>query len=298
MAATPLPRRTPQSAHRASIGPARLRVRWDRVNVLLALVVVLATVVTHAVVVAISDNLKAATAKPAASMAVEVSEPAAKTQRQCPPPARDIIHTAPTVPGDGDAIARTVALTFDDSPGPSTSAILDILRQGGVRATFFVIGQQAAAEPEMLRRIAADGHALGDHTWSHRTPSLRAGWKSAMLAKEIERTNQAILNATGLRPCLFRPPGGVVKGASRVTRTAGLSMILWSVDPRDWAAPPSKKFAPVIQKRVAAGLKEEHPVILLHDGGGNRVATVAALAGIISDYRSHGYRFVTLDELG
>jgi peptidoglycan/xylan/chitin deacetylase (PgdA/CDA1 family) len=74
-------------------------------------------------------------------------------------------------------------------------------------------------------------------------------------------------------------------------------MILWSVDPRDWSAPPSKKFAPVIQKRVEAGLEQEHPVILLHDGGGNRVATVAALAGIINDYRSHGYRFVTLDEL-
>lgn len=73
-------------------------------------------------------------------------------------------------------------------------------------------------------------------------------------------------------------------------------MILWSVDTRDWAAPPNKKFAPVIQKRAAAGLEQKHPVILLHDGGGNRVATVAALVGIINDYRSHGYRFVTLEE--
>jgi peptidoglycan/xylan/chitin deacetylase (PgdA/CDA1 family) len=73
-------------------------------------------------------------------------------------------------------------------------------------------------------------------------------------------------------------------------------VILWSVDTRDWAAPANKKFAPVIQKRAAAGLEQEHPVILFHDGGGTRTATVAALSGIINDYRSHGYRFVTLDE--
>ena len=298
MAATPPPRRTPQTPNRASIGPARLRVRWDRVNVLIALVAVLATVVTHAIVVAISDSLKAATDKPPPPTVVEMAEPAAKRQHECPPPATHIIHAAPAVPGDSDASARTVALTFDDGPGQSTSAVLDVLRQSGVRATFFVIGRQATAEPEMLRRITADGHALGDHTWSHRTPSVRAGWRSGTLAKEIQRTNQAIFDATGLKPCLFRPPGGVVKGASKVSHAAGLSMILWSVDPRDWAAPHSRKFAPVIQRRVAVGLKEEHPVILLHDGGGNRVATVTALAGIISDYRAHGYRFVTLDEHG
>ena len=189
-----------------------------------------------------------------------------------------------------------MALTFDDGPGPATPAVLDVLAQSGVRATFFVVGQRAAAEPEMLRRIVAGGHALGDHTWSHHTPSPRTGWKHRTLSREIERTKEAIFSATGLKPCLFRPPGGVIKGARTVTRAAGLSMILWSVDPRDWSAPPSNKFAPVIQKRVAAGLEQEHPVILLHDGGGNRLATVAALAGIINDYRSHGYRFVTLDE--
>jgi peptidoglycan/xylan/chitin deacetylase (PgdA/CDA1 family) len=71
-------------------------------------------------------------------------------------------------------------------------------------------------------------------------------------------------------------------------------MILWSTDPRDWAASASKKSASVIRKRVAAGLTEEHPVILLHDGGGNRSATVATLQGIIDDYRARGYEFVTL----
>jgi peptidoglycan/xylan/chitin deacetylase (PgdA/CDA1 family) len=106
------------------------------------------------------------------------------------------------------------------------------------------------------------------------------------------------LAATGLKPCLFRPPGGIVKGARQATHTAGLSMILWSTDPRDWAVSASKKSASVIRKRVSAGLHEQHPVILLHDGGGNRSATVAALQGIIDDYRARGYQFVTLAEPG
>jgi peptidoglycan/xylan/chitin deacetylase (PgdA/CDA1 family) len=200
------------------------------------------------------------------------------------------------VRGDPSA-ARTVALTFDDGPGTATPQVLDVLRAASVRATFFVIGQDAAANPEVLQRIVADGHVLGDHTWSHRIPSVAAGWKRSRLAGEIERTRRAIFDATGLEPCLFRPPGGVVKGAETVAHAAGLSMILWSVDTRDWA--PSKdlkKFATIIRKRAELGLTEEHPVILLHDGGGNREATVIALPEIINDYRAHGYRFVTLDQ--
>ena len=92
-----------------------------------------------------------------------------------------------------------------------------------------------------------------------------------------------------------------MKGAESVTRAAGLSMVLWSVDTRDWSVPSkddNKKFATVIRKRAALGLTQEHPVILLHDGGGNREATVAALQEIINDYRAHGYRFVTLNQSG
>ena len=299
MAATLQPRRTTQTSTTASNAPGRLRVRWDRVSILVALVVIFTTVIAYSVVDVITGDPKPEATKPSPS--IEVAKQATNTDKnntpnECPQPAAKIIHTAPAVTGESDATARTVALTFDDGPGPATPAVLDVLAQSGGPATFFVVGQRATAEPEILRRIVAGGHALGDHTWSHQTPGPRTGWKHQTLSREIERTKEAIFSATGLKPCLFRPPGGVVKGARSVTRTAGLSMILWSVDPRDWSAPPSKKFAPVIQKRVAAGLEQQHPVILLHDGGGNRVATVAALAGIINDYRSHGYQFVTLDE--
>ena len=296
MAATPTPGRTAQ-AGRAPVGRAQLRVRWDRVSVLLALVAVLAMVVTHAVVGAVRGNPGAVAPKPAP---VQASDKGASAPRpECPPATTAIIRTAPAVQGEAGAPLRTVALTFDDGPGRSTPAVLDILRQAQVPATFFVVGKEVAAEPEMLRRVLAEGHALGNHTWSHKMPREASGWNPRTLASEIERTRRAVVDAAGLKPCLFRPPGGIVKGAGKVSRNAGLSVILWSIDTRDWADPPTgdKNFATVIRKRAAAGLTEEHPVILLHDGGGDRAATVAALPGIIEDYRAHGYRFVTLDKM-
>jgi peptidoglycan/xylan/chitin deacetylase (PgdA/CDA1 family) len=296
VAATPLPGHTTQTASRASVGRAQLHVRWDRVSVLFALIAVLAVVVAHAVVVAVRGDPGAVAAKPAS---IQASDRPAAAQQECSRPATGAIHAAPALHKDAAAPSRTVALTFDDGPGPWTPAVLDVLQQAQVPATFFVVGKSAAAEPEMLRRVLADGHALGNHTWSHRVPSAATGWNRATLAKEIERTSQVILDAVGRMPCLFRPPGGVVKGAAKVSRAAGLSVILWSVDTRDWADRRAgvNDFARVIRKRAAAGLAEEHPVILLHDGGGDRAATVAALPGIIEDYRAHGYRFVTLGKI-
>ena len=293
MAATRQAERKPQTVSPAAARPVRLRVRWDRVSVLVALLAILTTVTVHAVISAVQDGLRAMSAEPQppAETTVAVAQQAPEAHHKCPSPGAAVVHTAPAV---ADATVRTVALTFDDGPGPATPAVLDILHRNGVHATFFVIGQRVAAEPGMVQRIAADGHALGNHSWSHHIPSTKAGWKRSTVTAEIERTNRAILAATGLKPCLFRPPGGIVKGARRATHTAGLSMILWSTDPRDWAASASKKSALVIRKRVAAGLTEEHPVILLHDGGGNRSATVAALQVIIDDYRARGYQFVTL----
>ena len=323
MASTPQPGRTTKTTQRVPVSRPPLRVRWDRVNVLVALVIVVVTVLVHTLVVAIRDNLAAVVPPPAATKvsdappattqapeapATQAPEaPATPTQtapappeinphQACPSPASGAIRTAPVRRGAADQLQRTVALTFDDGPGPSTPEVLDVLQQHGVTATFFVVGRNAAAEPEMLQRIVAEGHVLGNHTWSHHIPSANAGWKASTLNREIERTRRAIVNATGRGPCLFRPPGGITKGARAVTRAAGLSMIMWSVDARDWSVPPNTKFAPAIQSRAATGLKEEHPVVLLHDGGGNQAATVAALPGIINDYRSRGYQFVTLAE--
>jgi peptidoglycan/xylan/chitin deacetylase (PgdA/CDA1 family) len=293
VAATPLPRTT-QAASRASAGRGQLRVRWDRVSVLSALVAVLTMVVAHTVVVAVRDDTRA---PPATTAPIQAADHPPTAQHECPTPTAGIIHTAPPVRATADASPRTVALTFDDGPGAATPQVLDVLQRAGVHATFFVVGQRAAADPEMLRRITAGGNVLGDHTWSHHIPKATAGWNSSRLAREMEHTRRPIVDGTGLQPCLFRPPGGIVKGAVTVIRAAGLSMVLWSVDTRDWAVPSrgNGTFASVIRNRAALGLSQEHPVILLHDGGGNREATVAALEGIINDYRAHGYQFVTLD---
>jgi peptidoglycan-N-acetylglucosamine deacetylase len=295
VAATPLTGGTTQTASRASVSHAQLRVRWDRVSVLFGLIAVLGIVVAHTVVLAVRGDPRA----PAATTApIQAADHPAKAQHECPAPATGVVRTAPAVRDQADASSRTVALTFDDGPGPATPQVLDVLQRAGVQATFFVVGQHAAANPEILRRIIAGGNALGDHSWSHHIPKVAAGWNPRKLAREIEHTRRAIFDATGLQPCLFRPPGGIVKGAETVTRAAGLSMVLWSVDTRDWSVPSkgTGKFASVIRKRAARGLTEEHPVILLHDGGGDREATIAALQEIINDYRAHGYQFVTLDE--
>jgi peptidoglycan/xylan/chitin deacetylase (PgdA/CDA1 family) len=320
VAATLLPDRTSQISRPAPVGQAQLQVRWDRVSVLFALLVVLAMVTAHAVISAVRDDPQTSAATQAATQAAtpavtQAATPAAtqattpattpspiqaaneppKAEGPCPTPAKGVVRTAPAVSDQSDASRRTVALTFDDGPAPATPQVLDVLKRARVRATFFVVGQNAAANPEMLRRIIADGHALGDHSWSHHIPRSSVGWNRGKLTREIKHTRRVIIEATGLQPCVFRPPGGVVKGTQSVVRKAGLSMILWSVDTRDWAGSShGEKFARVIRKRAALGLTEKHPVILLHDGGGNRSATVAALPGIIDDYRDRGYRFVTL----
>jgi peptidoglycan/xylan/chitin deacetylase (PgdA/CDA1 family) len=189
---------------------------------------------------------------------------------------------------------RTVALTFDDGPDIWTLKVLQVLHDERVHASFFVIGNKASARPAIIHRIVKEGHLVGNHTWSHHTPSTRVGWSTGKLRVELARTSGRVQKVTSRPLCLFRPPGGVVKGARRVSRAAGLSIVLWSVDTRDWST-RRESDATLVRKRASRGLHQRNPVILLHDGGGNRAATVAALPGIISDYRSHGYRFVTLD---
>jgi peptidoglycan/xylan/chitin deacetylase (PgdA/CDA1 family) len=223
---------------------------------------------------------------------------AASVKQVCGPPSTSVVRTAPASAGTAQAAGpRTVALTFDDGPGEWTPGVLAILREKSVHATFFVVGEQVSSHPDALRAVASGGHLIGDHTWSHHTPSVSAGWDPARLTREIERTRRAILKVTGQQPCVFRPPGGVEKGAGAVSRKAGMSMVLWSVDTRDWSGHGAgdPDFASRIRERAREGLTQEHPVILMHDGGGNRAATVAALGGTIDDFRARGYQFVRLD---
>jgi peptidoglycan-N-acetylglucosamine deacetylase len=226
---------------------------------------------------------------------VHNQSPAAAGSTRCPRPAPAAVGLAP---GSG----RTVALTFDDGPSPYTSALLDLLHADGVHATFFMIGSQLAGQAGAVARVAAEGHLIGDHTWHHSYPSaVPGGWTAAYLRAELLTTRSALTQITGNPVCWFRPPGGDMPTTLLPTaRSLGFSVALWSVDPRDWQlqSQPGRTAAAItdqIVARVSVGLSQQHPVILMHDGGGRRGDTVAAVARIIALYRAHGYRFVRLD---
>lgn len=185
---------------------------------------------------------------------------------------------------------KVVALTFDDGPWPNSSAqILDILQQHDVKGTFFIVGRALQSFPEVAQRMVAEGHAIGNHTWNHRT--ARANPQAA--AHEIDNTAALMERTLGIKTRLYRPPGGVLNnGLDQYAQGKGYTTVMWSTDTLDWRRPQSQ----TIVQRVLNGV---HPgdIILLHDGGGDRRSTVAALPRIITELQKRGYRFVTVPEL-
>ncbi|WP_204366453.1 polysaccharide deacetylase family protein [Nocardiopsis baichengensis] len=185
-----------------------------------------------------------------------------------------------------------VALTFDDGPlPPYTGQVLDVLDRYGVPATFFCVGMTALAHPEELVRMREGGHALGNHTWSHPFLPELSGQE---LREQFGRTGASVAEASGgPPPSLFRPPYGartpeVVGRLQRLRATT----VLWDVAPDDWTMPGSETIARTVLDGVQPG-----SVVLLHDGGGDRSETVAALPPIIEGLLERGYRFVTVDTL-
>ena len=182
---------------------------------------------------------------------------------------------------------KVVALTIDDGPSPVyTPRILRILRRYGVTASFSMIGLNAAAYPGVAREVAAAGHMIVNHTWSH----YNLGYMSAAgVQDEIARATDAIHAATGERPGMFRAPYGVWPPAvfSYCAR-AGLTPLAWSVDPRDWSRPGVRAIVRTIVSGTRTG-----SVILEHDGGGNRSQTVTALKIWLPRLLDAGYQFTT-----
>jgi len=194
--------------------------------------------------------------------------------------------------------SRRIALTFDDGPNPPfTPQLLDELRAGRARATFFDEGEAAQADPADVRREVADGMAIGSHSFSH-SKSLPA-MSATDFTSDLGRAEEALAPLLGFRPALYRPPYGhkshTMLGA---LRRAGYVSIGWDVDSGDWRADATPD-------EIAANvLARAHPgaIVLLHDGGlggGNpdRRATVEALPRIIEALRQQGYELVTVPEL-
>lgn len=208
---------------------------------------------------------------------------------------------APRVVRNTPGAGLTVAITFDDGPGPWTGQVLDILRAQRVPASFFLMGSQADTHPELVTRMSAAGHLVGIHGWSLPAAPFHRPWQPDTLDRQLNRAENAIApRVTRSMDCWFRPPNRAMQGVQPTARQRGLTVALWTLDSGDWDAQLGRTSAPAplvdaIVKRATAVGGQQHPVVVLHDGGGYRGATVAALPRIIAFYRERGYRFLRID---
>jgi peptidoglycan/xylan/chitin deacetylase (PgdA/CDA1 family) len=191
---------------------------------------------------------------------------------------------------------KQIALTYDDGPNdPHTLRLLEVLSKHDAHATFFLIGSFVEKRPDIVREIAKAGHSIGNHTFNH--PKLIFA-SDAETREQIFRCQQAISNAAGTLPRLFRPPfGGRRPGTFRIARALGLTPVMWSITGFDWNAPPAERIVGRVSKHVRGG-----DVILLHDGshlamGGDRAQTVIATDTLLTQWKAQSYGFVTIDEM-
>lgn len=184
-----------------------------------------------------------------------------------------------------------IALTFDDGPHPKyTPEILDILKEYEIHATFFAVGENAEYYPEVIKRCQNEGHEIANHTYSHRDLSKDS---FEDICREVRDTENVIYENLESRTKLLRPPGGsygknVIKAATELDYT----LVLWTVDTRDWAHTPADK----ITKKVLDNIKPGD-IVLMHDFIGKNSPTPEALREIVPALLEKGYKFVTVSEL-
>ncbi|MGW3243813.1 polysaccharide deacetylase family protein [Streptomyces sp. NPDC001070] len=193
-------------------------------------------------------------------------------------------------------VAKCIALTFDAGPSKNTGRLLDVLKEKQVPATFFLLGRRHIdTYPEMVKRMAAEGHEVASHTWSHKILT-RIGPEE--IRQELSRPDDAIQRLTGHRPTLVRPPQGRTNDTVQgIAREMGLSEVLWSVTAKDFETNDSA----LITKRVLEQ-SDRDGIILLHDvvptgrSAGYR-GTLPAVPGIIDALKQRGFTFVTVPQL-
>jgi len=182
-----------------------------------------------------------------------------------------------------------IAITFDDGPhGTLTPRLLDMLRERNIKATFYVCGNNAELYPDLLRRMIAEGHEIGNHSYNH--PNL-GKMSQEQVRSQLSRTHEAIVRATGIAPRTMRPPYGSFTQAQRewAMKEYGYPTVLWSVDPFDWKKPG----AGAITSRILAGTGNGG-IILAHD---IHSQTIDAMPATLDGLLSKGYRFVTVSQL-
>jgi peptidoglycan-N-acetylglucosamine deacetylase len=197
------------------------------------------------------------------------------------------------------ARAGELALTFDDGPNPAwTPALLDVLGALGVRATFFMLGSHAQAEPELARRVAERGHLIGNHSWSH--PNLARN-SERRIREELKRTQGTLEQITGGPVRFFRPPFGARRPAVfRIAREMDLEPVLWNAMTTDWSERSPDRIAALLAAKIDRLTRQGRAVnIVLHDGNhrersGDRGPSVTACGFLLTRYKDT-HRFVTVD---
>lgn len=194
----------------------------------------------------------------------------------------------------GDKNIKQAALTFDDGPDNIyTPKILDILKENNIKATFFIVGTRAQANPQMVKRILDEGHAIGNHSWSH--PELDK-LSPDKVKYEIKKTDDILETMIGFHPSIVRPPYGEAdKKVVEEVASMGFKIVDWSVDTRDWAGTSPKLIMDCVKLELKPGA-----IILQHCAGGKKGKlenTVTALPEIIRYLKSEGYSFARIPEL-
>lgn len=191
--------------------------------------------------------------------------------------------------------SQKIFITFDDGPNePYTSQILDILKEFGAKASFFVCGKNVEYFPEITKRIVEEGHTIGNHTLSHSFLLTTFGF----LKKEIEKTEEIILKVTKVKTKFFRPPWGILNPQlKKYLKEKNYKVVFWDINTYDWLR-PSIKF---IERRIFKKIKP-NSIILFHDGGGSKIRvdrskTVEILSLMIEKLNKEGYKLTSLEKL-
>ena len=183
-----------------------------------------------------------------------------------------------------DKSKKMIALTFDDGPNYNTSKVIDVLNKYDIKATFFVLGNRAINNKDILRKMVDSGMEIGNHTYNH---LLLTKYDENKIRSEIEDTSEVIYNATKKRPKLLRPSYGSVN--NKIKKVANMPIIIWDIDTLDWKYHNSKRITSRVVNKVRDG-----DIILMHD---IYSASLNALSNIIPILQDNGYEFVTIDEL-
>ena len=202
---------------------------------------------------------------------------------------------APKKPGE-------LALTFDDGPNPAwTQRLLEALARHEVKATFFMLGSRAAAEAALVRRVAAEGHLIGNHSWGHLNLAVTG---EKRVREELRRTSETLEQITGAPVKFFRPPFGARRPAvMRIARELGLTPVLWNAMTSDWSEPSADAIVQRLTEKVDRLEQRGWAAnIVLHDGGhaetaADRGPSVAAAERLVERYKST-HRFVTVEAWG